>query len=266
MSGHFPSHSFQPLNCGRFVSRGRGSHPERVIDSHEFIFLLSGHLELFEEERAFSLNAGDYLILRKGRRHGPMAPYARGLSFFWIHFQGDSGDLEALPQTGHATRPERLAFYCQSLLLEQHEPQMDPVSFQFLLELALREARRFHAPQKAGALSPTPLAEAAEHMVRLRYAEALTPSAISHELHCNQEYLGRVYRLHFGESIAAAINRRRVEVAARLLTSEGLSVKEIMTRVGFQAPAYFRRKFRQRYGVSPKDYRRFLNTGHRNTE
>ena len=94
----------------------------------------------------------------------------------------------------------------------------------------------------------------------------LTPSAISHELHCNQEYLGRVYRLHFGESIAAAINRRRVEVAARLLTSEGLSVKEIMNRVGFQDPAYFRRKFRQRYGVSPKDYRRFLNTGHRNTE
>ncbi|MGN0866960.1 MAG: helix-turn-helix domain-containing protein [Oligosphaeraceae bacterium] len=266
MSGHFPFHSFRPLNCGRFISRGKGSHPVRVLDTHVFIFLFSGHLELYEGERAFVLNAGDYLILRKGRRHGPMAPYARGLSFFWLHFQGDGAALDALPQTGHATRPERLAFYCQSLLLEQQEPQMDPVSFRLLLELALREIRRFHAPQKTTALSPTPLAEAAGHLVRLRYAEALNPSAISRELHCNKEYLARLYRLHFGESIAAAVNRRRVEAAARLLTDECLSVKEIMNQVGFQDPAYFRRKFRQRYGVSPTDYRRFLNTGHRNTE
>ncbi len=260
------SFRFHPLNCGRFISRGKGTHPTRVIDSHEFLFLFGGHLELFEEERAFSLKAGDWLVLRKGRRHGGLAPYSRGLSFFWIHFLGEEQELADLPQTGHASRPERMSFYCQSLLSEQQERERDPICFRLLLELALREARRFHVDPQENPLAPTPLAEAAEHLVRTRYGEPLTPGTLSRELHCNPDYLGRVFRHHFGETLAAAINRHRVKNAARLLTSENLSIKEVMHQVGFQDPAYFRRKFRLHYGVAPGEYRRFLTTGHRNTE
>lgn len=256
----------QPLNCGRFISRGKGSHPVRVIDSHVILFLFSGHLEMFEEGKAFSLKAGDWLILRKGHRHGGLAPYSRGLSFFWMHFLCEEAELSLLPQTGHATRPERMATYCQALLSEQHEQERDEVSFRLLLELALHEALRFHVAPADHSLSPTPLAEAAEHLVRTRYADPITPGTISKELHCNPDYLGRIFSLHFGETLAAAINRHRVTNAARLLVSENLSIKEIMHRVGFQDPAYFRRKFRLHYGVTPGEYRRFLTTGHRNTE
>ena len=78
--------SVAALNGGLFVSRGKGTHPTRVIDSHELIFVRSGILELFEEERRFRLGPGEALVLWPGRRHGGAAPYPPDLSFFWIHF------------------------------------------------------------------------------------------------------------------------------------------------------------------------------------
>ncbi|HBP06964.1 MAG TPA: AraC family transcriptional regulator, partial [Lentisphaeria bacterium] len=51
------------LNAGRFVSRGRGRHGTRVIDSYELIYVDAGKLEMFEAGRTFRLSAGEWLLL-----------------------------------------------------------------------------------------------------------------------------------------------------------------------------------------------------------
>ena len=80
------------FNGGRFVSRGRGRHQTRKIDSDELIFCVKGSLQMFEDEELYELKAGDYLILEHGRIHGGVRDYSGGLSFFWIHFR-DRGNI-----------------------------------------------------------------------------------------------------------------------------------------------------------------------------
>ena len=46
--------------------------------------------------------------------------------------------------------------------------------------------------------------------------------------------------------------------AVYLLTSSRLSIADIIGSVGYDNTSYFYRKFRERYGVSPKEYRKGL--------
>ncbi|HEX2907321.1 MAG TPA: AraC family ligand binding domain-containing protein, partial [Phototrophicaceae bacterium] len=106
-------------NAGLFISRGKGPHPTRVIDSHEIIFIKQGQLDMWEENCTFQVKAGQTLHLWPGRQHGGLTPMAANLKFYWIHFQpeigphsGDEPDeittrLE-IPQVVTITYPEKL--------------------------------------------------------------------------------------------------------------------------------------------------------------
>ncbi|MBQ7268864.1 MAG: response regulator [Bacteroidales bacterium] len=59
------------------------------------------------------------------------------------------------------------------------------------------------------------------------------------------------------ESPAHYINSRRLNQACELLCSKpGLSIAEISDRLGFKTQNYFSRRFKQRYGASPLQYRK----------
>ena len=73
------------------------------------------------------------------------------------------------------------------------------------------------------------------------------------------DYLGRVFRTHFGVSPMAYLARIRVERAAHLLTNTGEPVARIGVLVGWSDPTYFARRFRQLTGVTPTTYRRRAN-------
>jgi AraC-like DNA-binding protein len=50
--------------------------------------------------------------------------------------------------------------------------------------------------------------------------------------------------------------------AAELLTTRGLTVREVAHRVGYRQPAQFAKAFRRHLGVAPSDYRAgSLNNG-----
>ena len=102
--------SFTPLNGGRFISRGKGRHAVRTIDSNEIIFVIKGTLTMFEETRFFDLHAGDYLLLHRGRKHGGILDYPPGLSFFWLHFNSNGDFPENMPPSGPAGVQELARF------------------------------------------------------------------------------------------------------------------------------------------------------------
>ena len=73
----------------------------------------------------------------------------------------------------------------------------------------------------------------------------LSPSRFAH-----------VFRATMGTSPLRHLQERRLERARDLLQRTSLSVQEVMTLVGATDPSHFSRDFRNRVGVSPRDYRR----------
>ena len=103
-------------------------------------------------------------------------------------------------------------------------------------------------------------------MLSLRFAEDVSTSVFAQDLHCNADYLGRIYRRYYGESVTDTLNRIRLKHAAHLLLNTSLNIKEIAFQCGYNDPAYFRRRFLREYAMSPGDYRKQKTSGHINTQ
>ncbi|WP_150590026.1 AraC family transcriptional regulator [Pandoraea eparura] len=73
---------------------------------------------------------------------------------------------------------------------------------------------------------------------------------VAYEFGLSQRSLTRVFREATGESIVDYQSRRRVEIAATLLTSPGMTVLAAAAAVGLESPSYLARLFRK-YGYGP---------------
>lgn len=182
-----------------FISRGQGRHVERVIDSHELIFGRRSWLEMQEEGRPFTVEAGQALHLWPGRRHGGTEPYPPDLSFYWLHFHmpehclvsraEQSRHAFAVPQLTAVRRPELLEELFRRFLDDQESGRLLPVTADLLLLLMLFEVadRRPSAPGAEGAAAA--LASRAEAHIQMHFDRTITTATIARELRCNPDYL-----------------------------------------------------------------------------
>jgi len=86
----------------------------------------------------------------------------------------------------------------------------------------------------------------------------LSPSTVAERLKLSDRYLRMIFAIS-DESPSAYILRRRLEECARQLADEqwrGRSITDIAFSWGFNSAPHFTRTFRQRFSVSPSEYRR----------
>ena len=82
-----------------------------------------------------------------------------------------------------------------------------------------------------------------------------TLEMLAEAVECGPFYLSRLFATLVGQSIPEVIRQRRVQWAARLLTSGRDSVSEIALRVGYESFGAFTRAFTREMGVTPSAYR-----------
>ena len=90
---------------------------------------------------------------------------------------------------------------------------------------------------------------------RVRADEELTVEAVTKELGYTRQYVsGRFHRLT-GRLLSHFLKEKRLEKAARLLKNGNMRVSQIARRCGFDSENYFRQQFRERFGMSPRQFR-----------
>ena len=83
----------------------------------------------------------------------------------------------------------------------------------------------------------------------------ITIESLSRQFHVNPTTIKTVFKKTYGNSIAAHTKEHRMEKAAKLLKTTGLSIAEISAAVGFQTQSKFTQAFKETYHVLPRDYR-----------
>ena len=73
-------------------------------------------------------------------------------------------------------------------------------------------------------------------------------------------YFSRRFRQLFGMNFSEYARTYRLRLAARRLTSSGVSISEVAYGVGFSSPAHFSARFRERFGMTPREYRASAGT------
>ncbi len=93
-----------------------------------------------------------------------------------------------------------------------------------------------------------------------RYASG-TLSEISASLRLPEYYVSRLLKKHLGKTFKEILQERKLQQAVYLLGNTGYSVDAILAEIGYENSSYFYRRFREKYGCSPKTFRQNLAAG-----
>lgn len=81
-------------------------------------------------------------------------------------------------------------------------------------------------------------------------------SELAKTLHTSDSALSRQIKATSGKTFVELLQDKRFERATVLLKNTNLSISDISNAVGYENSSYFYRQFRDRYGISPKNYRK----------
>lgn len=81
------------------------------------------------------------------------------------------------------------------------------------------------------------------------------------ERHVSLSWLSSAVHQATGHTFKDLLRKKRLTKAARLLRETTLPVEDIIAAVGYENTSYFYRKFRESYGISPREYRERPDTG-----
>jgi two-component system response regulator YesN len=101
-----------------------------------------------------------------------------------------------------------------------------------------------------------PIVQTVKEYINFNLDQELTREFLADQVHLNQDYLARIFKKEVGESIVNYITGKRVSVAKEYLEKTNESVNSIAIKVGYDNFSYFTKIFKDRVGMTPKEYRR----------
>jgi len=124
------------------------------------------------------------------------------------------------------------------------------------LELRQRhqvEAAGSEAPAEEVALNST--VQAAMEILRREPGNSPSLPDLAHQVGTNERRLTELFRVATGMPVFAWLREQRFQLACRLLAESGLDIQQIADHVGYGSAGNFTTMFRERLGVTPRDYR-----------
>ena len=107
-------------------------------------------------------------------------------------------------------------------------------------------------------LSTIPLVREKRLRLVLQSLETQLPHSVrelAEQVHLSPAHLQRLFKQETGVHLSDLVSARRLNMAAELLTSTDMEVKQVAYFVGYGHHSSFVRAFHKRFGQSPKRYR-----------
>jgi len=233
------------ISCGKFISNGRWIHPDRIIDSHELIFVQSGEVAINENGVEYVLHENDILHLEPSLRHFGFRE-SENTSFYWVHWKGQPD--APLPKRVTPENPYSL-FLLFSQLLHYSTDDRYPESPDYVTRLILAE---LYADAKGSPESR--LANRVSEWIRTNSRSALKVTDAADHFGYNVDYLSRLLRKQYGRNLKETIDHYRMQHIKQQLLNSGLPLKEIAESCGFEDYKGFLKYFKYHEKMTPTEF------------
>lgn len=80
-------------------------------------------------------------------------------------------------------------------------------------------------------------------------------TVLARSMHQSVSNMSRIIKNSTGHTFLELLQRKRFQQAVIFLEDTKMTIAEIMNAVGYENSSFFYRKFKERYGISPKKYR-----------
>jgi YesN/AraC family two-component response regulator len=83
----------------------------------------------------------------------------------------------------------------------------------------------------------------------------LSMTMIADKMNISENYLSRIFKEQYGETLSNYIEKNKIQAAQELLKETMMSISDIAVKVGYNSDHVFRRAFRRVTGLSPVEFR-----------
>ena len=243
----------------------RSPHPDRVLDWHDLIYIREGEWHIGQDDTAYTVGAGDVILLHSGHPHYGLAPCNDTVKTIYIEFSACETDTLLAEEVPEDT-PEVPDDDCFRFPVVVH--CQDAPDIRRLLENAVASFWSEDGPQrwKTAAwldlllcelsgigLRTDTLVEQAKQQLQKTPRRFLSNAELAEQLHCSVRTLSERFKAATGDSVHAWQLRLKCQMADELLRREPhTTLKEIAANYGFCDEYHFGKCYKKVMGHSPK--------------
>jgi len=262
------------IESNRKTYKPGAEHPNRHhLGVFDLLFVNKGTLHIGEEDRTWTLGAGQMLILRPDRWHYSVKPCTEETVIDWVHFQtsgpweeiddSHAGTLRGdyysyairLPKTMTLAFPEEAV----SLFSKLHDAAMGTshAAFWQRQQWFLHLLQLFDEGWRSDAAkAPIAVAEEAAAYLKLHYRTAVTNGKLGEVLGLHPNYIARCMSEVFDCTPQQYLLSYRLDQAKLLLLKTNWPIARVAEETGFKQTPHFSRSFSDHVGVTPLLYRK----------
>lgn len=234
---------------------------DRVLEYHDIIFMVDGGWSMTELNQEYPLVKNDVLLLASGRHHYTRYPCVPGTKTFCLHVATAAGDSQenpesvSLPTLIHLRNPRQIQQHFANLVATywSAEPFKEK-KIEALLSLLLLDLYSECREQQA---REDNLAERAIRIINDAPHRRYTTKEMAEHLFVSSKTLNNAMYKKVGMPFYAYEKQHKLEmVAVQLKLEPDWKLSQIAAAFGFYDEFHMSKAFKQKFGVSPSDYRK----------
>jgi AraC-like DNA-binding protein len=237
----------------------------RILNEFQILYITEGEGSFTAGEATHTVRPGAMFLLLPGVKHRYKPVYEIGWHEYWVGFNG--AYFQRLLQQEIISR-ENIFFEIglHDYILTTFDRIFDEVTtqrplFQFkacvevlsLISEMLAHERRQKQPnyyQK--------IVEKAKYIMESNIYSAINLPNIAEEIGISTSRLNEVFKTYTSMTPYQYFSHIKIQKAERLLEQEEASIKEVAFKLGFEDQHYFSRLFRNKTGIAPSKWRKYI--------
>lgn len=259
------SEDFRYIWTGIFTATSaEWTHMSRPLHEYEIFFMIDGTLHIADENRHYTINRGDYLIMHPAKKQYGFKPsYA---SFYWLHFTVPSSsiitDLQlhknnsiVLPNHGVIANMERITILLSQLQETDrryhHTYTSNTLALGVLLELYNQQA---HIVDKQTSSKEQLYQDILDYVTWNKFG-VIRVSDLAAYFGYHEKYISTFFKQMSGIPLKQHLIKEMMEHAKAELTTTHKTVAQIAYSLGYSDSHNFTHAFKRVTGLSPSEYR-----------
>lgn len=252
-------------------------HPDRILQEHDFLYMLDGTWEIHEEDTSFEMQNDDLLILSAGKHHFGVKPCNPGNRHMYIHALPTAKELElsqcCLESSGvqmenmenvfpcptllHCRKNPKIRHYFHEIITSQWQETSEKQNrLSLLFSLLLCEIAELPVLPEPSA-EPDSMVESVIERIRTTPQIFFSAKEIASDHFICERTLNNRFLKSCGKSFYAFQMETHLEMARQFLLSQPQAkLHEAALNYGFYDEFHLSKAFKKKFGMPPSVYRK----------
>ncbi|MBO5076737.1 MAG: helix-turn-helix transcriptional regulator [Clostridia bacterium] len=230
---------------------------QTFLNNYQLIYLSNGKLDLIIDGETVGLTAGNLAIVSpfttySGIANPSISADNTGTAFYIAEFS--CSNFIFFPLEKYAVFKGANA--AESPLAELYSKHVRGEADTYICDVLMLETI-YVAERLAKETTPQQqLATKVRDYILQNLMKPLTAESLAADFCYNKDYLGRVFKAEFGQTVKDYINGRKLALAKKLLTTSDMPVSAVGQFLGWSDLNQFLKYFKYHEGMTPAQYRK----------